>query len=169
MSSWQDRLVARQEKVKALYRSVRHNNATCFIVFSAVLPRGCDWQHTQELYMAFSRFLCQFAREKRCGCMPTFTSFIQKDGPKKGRPIEGLFAIRDRGLHLNLVGARSWQTISKWPYLPGSCTAWQWQRDPSTGVGFVRWADGARLLSPTLGKEWYESRGPSYPPGFSWA
>ena len=104
MSSWQERLAAMQEEVKALYRSVRRYNATCFIVFSAVLPRGCDWQHTQELYMAFNRFLRQFAREKRCGYLPTFTSFIYKDGPKKGRPIEGLFAIRDGGLHLNLVG-----------------------------------------------------------------
>ena len=36
--------------------------------------------------------------------MPTFSSFIYKDGPSKGRPIESLFAVRDGGLHLNLVG-----------------------------------------------------------------
>ena len=104
MSSWQERLAAMQEEVKALYRSVRHYNATCFIIFSAVLPCGCDWQYTQEPHMAFKSFLHQFAREKRCGYIPTFTSFIYKDGLKKGRPIEGLFAIRDGGLHLNLMG-----------------------------------------------------------------
>ena len=102
--SWQEQLSSMQEEVKALYSSVRRFNATCFIVFSAVLPRGCDWQHTQELYLAFNRFLRNFARGKHCGFMPTFTSFIYKDGPRKGGPIESLFAVRDGGLHLNLVG-----------------------------------------------------------------
>ena len=35
--------------------------------------------------------------------MPTFTSFIYKDGLSKGRPIESLFAVRNGWLHLNLV------------------------------------------------------------------
>ena len=49
--SWQLQLSSMQKEVKALYRS------TCFIVFSAVLPRRCDWQHTHELYLALNCFL----------------------------------------------------------------------------------------------------------------
>ena len=61
--SWQGHLASMQE-VKALYRPVRRFNATCFIVFSAVLPQGCGWQHTQELYLAFNYFPRSFAKDK---------------------------------------------------------------------------------------------------------
>ena len=89
--------------MKAIYWAVSRFNATRFIMFSSVLPRGCDWQQTCDLYIVFNRFLGSFAREKHCGFMPTYSSFIHKDGVRKGRPLVGLFAVRDGGLHLNLI------------------------------------------------------------------
>ena len=144
--SWQLQLASMQE-VKALYRSVRHFNPTCFIVFSAVLPRRCDWQHTQELYLAFNHFLQSFARGKHCGFMPTFTSFIYKDGPSKGCPIESLFVVRESGLHLNLVGARCLPIDSRWHYHQGSFIAWLLWLVLSIGAGkgCSKWADGGGL------------------------
>ena len=73
-------------------------------MFSSVLARGCDWEQTCDLYITFNRFLRSFARDKHCGFMPTYSSFIHKDGVRKGRPLVGLFAVRDGGLHLNLIG-----------------------------------------------------------------
>ena len=74
-----------QAEVKALYRSVRRFNATCSIVFSAVLPHGCDLQHPKELHSAFNRFLWSFARDKHWGYMPTYTSFFfTKRGQERG-------------------------------------------------------------------------------------
>ena len=131
--SWQQHLASMQEEVKALYRSVRRFNATCFIIFSAVLPRGCDWQHTQELYLAFNRFLRRLAREKHCGFMPTFTSFIHKDGSMKGRPISSLFAIRDGGLHLNLVGRQVFADRFKMALSPKQL------HSMATAAGFAHW------------------------------
>lgn len=104
--TWEHRLEHLKEEVKALYRAVRKYNATCFIVFSAVLPRKCDWQHTELLYKAFNNSLKAFCRSKACGFMPTYSSFIHKEGPLKGRPIAQLFAKLDGGLHLNLLGRR---------------------------------------------------------------
>ena len=102
--SCQQQLSSMQEEVKALYMPVRRLNSTCFIVFLAVLSHGCDWQHTQKLHLAFNHFLQSFTRGEQCGFMPTFAPFIYKDGPMKGHSIESLFAVRDGGLHLNLMG-----------------------------------------------------------------
>ena len=148
-----------QEEVKALYSSVRRFNATCFIVFSAVLPRGCEWQLTQELYLAFNRFLQNFARGKHCGFMPTFTSFIYKDGPRKEGPIESLFAVRDGGLHVNLLGAMFLQTVSRWHCRPSNCTTWLLRLVSISGMGkgCGKWVDGGGLQKFTLGREWHES------------
>ena len=86
------------------YIVVKTFNSTCFIVFSAVLPRKCDWKDTKEIVFEFNRRLKKFCDSKKCGYMPTYTSFSVKTGPSKGDPMPGLWAVRDGGLHLNFQG-----------------------------------------------------------------
>ena len=101
---WENQLEAIKGEVSSLFRAIRSFNATCFIIFSAVLPRKCDWQHTVALYRGVNSFLKAFCKAKNCGFMPTYSSFIFKSGPCKGCPMGHLFARLDKGLHLNLSG-----------------------------------------------------------------
>ena len=95
-------------QVSQVYTAIRKFNSSCFIIFSSVLPRKCDWSNTKELCILFNQRLKQFCQEKKCGYMPTYTSFAEpKDligGIKKGDPLPGLWAVKDGGLHLNLAG-----------------------------------------------------------------
>lgn len=102
--SWVERLEELKVEAVSLFRAIRTYNATSFILFSSVLPRKCDWENTRELYIAFNQSLKKFCKSKRCGFLPTFTSFVHKTGPLKGRPRADLLAVRDGGLHLNLAG-----------------------------------------------------------------
>ena len=102
--TWQQRLEQLKEEVKSLHQAVRQFNGTAFVIFSAVLPRKCDWMETRELYFGFNRALRQFCRSKNCGFMTTYNSFIHKSGPCKDQPLAHLFARNDGGLHLNLAG-----------------------------------------------------------------
>ena len=91
-------------QVELLFRAVRTFNSTAFIVFSAVLPRRCDWENTKKVVLDFNTKLKAFCKRKNCGFMPTYSSFSVSRGPEKGNPLPGLWAIRDGGLHLNLPG-----------------------------------------------------------------
>ena len=87
MISWQEQLSSMQEEVKALYSSVRRFNATCFIVFSAVLPRGYDWQHSQELYLGFN-LSCGISPEANIvDLYPSLPCSFTRMGRGKGAPL----------------------------------------------------------------------------------
>ena len=108
---WQDRIPCERrlaeimQEVKLLYSAIRARNATCFIIFSSVLPRPVDWVASKRLCIDFNKALRSFARSKKCGFLPSYTSFIVKEaGPLQGEPLPGLWARRDGGLHLNLNG-----------------------------------------------------------------
>ena len=108
---WKGRLTCEQRlfeimaQVKRFYEAVRRYNATCFIIFSSVLPRPVDWIHSKVLCCKFTKSLRAFARKRNCGFLPSYTSFIVRDaGPLRGEPLPGLWAKRDGGLHLNLNG-----------------------------------------------------------------
>ena len=158
--SWQEHLPVVQEEVKAIYRAVRRFNATCFIMFSSVLPSGCDWEQTRDLYIALNRFLRSFAREKHCCFMPTYSSFIHKGGVRKGRPLAGLFAVRDGGLHLNLIGRQVFTD----PFKMALSTRQLYQT--AVAAGFKHWGGSGWVVRmepgssrPLGGKEWYKSSG----------
>lgn len=102
--TWQHRLEQMKQEVLSLFRAVRTFNGTAFIIFSAVLPRKCDWFETRELYFGFNRALRQFCKSRNCGFMSTYSSFIHKSGPCKDQPLAHLLARNDGGLHLNLSG-----------------------------------------------------------------
>ena len=91
-------------QVQQLYTAIRKFNSTCFIIFSAILPRKCDWCVTKSLVFSFNKNLKKFCKQKHCGFMPTFTYFAVAKGPEKGDPLPGLWAVRDGGLHLNIPG-----------------------------------------------------------------
>ena len=153
---WQERLPVVREEVKAIYRVMRHFNTTCFM-FSSVLPRGCDLKQTRDLYIAFNRFLMSFARNKHCGFMPTYSSFIHKDRVRKGRPLAGLFAVRDGGLHLKLIGRQFFTDRFKMALF----TRQLYQTAVATG--FKHWGGSGWVVRmepgssrPLGGKEWYE-------------
>ena len=101
---WENQLEAIKGEVSSLYRAIRSFNATCFIIFSVVLPCKCDWQHIRPCTGGVNSFLKAFCKANNCGFMPTYSSFIFKSGPCKGCPMGHLFAKLDKGLHLNLSG-----------------------------------------------------------------
>ena len=103
-TSLENRLNELMIQVKQLYTAIRTFNGTCFIIFSAVLPRKVDWSDTKSLCLKFNNSLKKFCTQKHCGYMPTYTSFAIKKGDGKGDPIPGLWAVKDGGLHLNLQG-----------------------------------------------------------------
>ena len=102
--STEERLQVIVEEFRTLYRTIRRYNATAFLIFISVLPRKCDWEHTQFLYQDFNNFLCKFARQTKSGYLPFWRSFIYKEGPLKGRPRGDYLARNDGGLHLNIPG-----------------------------------------------------------------
>ena len=162
--SWQEHLPVVQEELKAIYQAVRRFNATRFIMFSSVLPRGCDWELTRDLYIAFNCFLRSFARDKHCGFMPTYYSFIHKDGVRKGRPLAGLFAVRDGGLHLNLISRQVFTDRFK------MALSTRQLYQTAVAAGFKHWGGSGWVVRmepgsscPLRGKEWYESSGALLP------
>ena len=103
--SCEQRLMELMAQVKRFYSLIRSFNATCFIIFSSVLPRPVDFDHSDQLRINFNKALKAFARRKACGFLPTYTSFlIRSAGPAQGRPLPGVWARRDGGLHLNMGG-----------------------------------------------------------------
>ena len=120
-------------QVKQLYTAICTFNATCFIVFSAVLPRKCDWSKTRSLCFNFNHSLKRFCAEKHCGFMPTYTSFAVKKGQSKGDPLPGLWAVNDGGLHLNLPGRFLFGERFKSALHPKQLGAM------ARGVGFQHW------------------------------
>lgn len=103
-TTWRVRLNELRAEILSLYQAVRQCNRSAFIIFSAVLPRKCDWEFTKYLYVEFNTALCSFARSRSCGFMPTYRGFIHGEGSMKGQPLAHLFAHRDGGLHLSLSG-----------------------------------------------------------------
>lgn len=100
----EEKLQAISEEFRTLYRTIRRFNATAFIVFISVLPRKCDWEHTQKLYIGFNDFLCRLSRQTKSGYLPFWRSFVFREGPLKGQPRADYLAVRDGGLHLNIPG-----------------------------------------------------------------
>ncbi len=116
--TWEKRLKEMEQEVIQFYKAVRTYNASVFIIFSSVLPRPCDWDKTGKLVVAFNQYMKLFARTHKCGYAPLYSSFIHKKEERtrdpvtgkervvveRGSPLRHFFAIRDKGLHLNLSG-----------------------------------------------------------------
>ena len=138
-----------------------HFNATCFIVFSAVLPCRCDWQHTQELYLALNRFL-RVSLEVNIAalCLLSRPLFIRM-GRAKGAPLRAYLRAEMEGCTWIWWGARCLPIVLRWLYPQGSFIAWLLRLVLSIGVGkgCSKWADGSGLQMFALGREWDESSG----------
>jgi lysophospholipase L1-like esterase len=71
------------------------------IVFSSILPRPCDYLDTSAKVKQINKLLEGQCKERNCqfihSCRPFF---------KFGKPVHSLFAVKDKGLHLNLEGTR---------------------------------------------------------------
>ncbi len=116
--TWDQRLKEMEQEVVQLHKAIRTFNGSAFIIFSSVLPRPCDWNHTGQLVVAFNQYLKVFSRRHKCGYAPFYTSYVHKKDEKsrdpvtgrervvvkRGTPLRHFFAIRDKGLHLNLSG-----------------------------------------------------------------
>ena len=102
--SGEEKLQAISEEFRTLVRTIRRYNATAFLIFISVLPRQCDWEHTESLYKGFNNFLFKLARDTKSGYLPFWRSFIFKKGPLQGRPRVDYLAKLDGAFHLNIPG-----------------------------------------------------------------
>ena len=80
---------------------IRDINADTHIVFSAILPRPCDYDITKNKVKSVNDKLSDKCKERKCQFIHSFRPFF-----KNGKPDRSLFAVRDKGLHLNLEGTR---------------------------------------------------------------
>ena len=71
------------------------------IVISGILPRPVDWLHTNDDVKQINKDLVEFCKKRRVRFVHTYKVFLHA-----GKPRRDLFAVRDRGLHLNLEGQR---------------------------------------------------------------
>ena len=54
-STQESRLQELLLQAQQLFTAIRKYNSTCLVIFSAVLPRKCDWAQTKELCIAFNQ------------------------------------------------------------------------------------------------------------------
>lgn len=80
---------------------IRSINSHTHIVFSSILPRPCDYMDTSAKVKQVNKLLEGLCKERNCQFIHSFRPFF-----KFGKPIRSLFAVKDKGLHLNLEGTR---------------------------------------------------------------
>ncbi|XP_045159243.1 uncharacterized protein LOC123524817 [Mercenaria mercenaria] len=80
---------------------IRNVNPHTHIVFSSILPRPCDYEQTKDKIKQVNQLLEVKCKERYCQFIHSFRPFF-----KYGKPVRALFAVRDKGLHLNLEGTR---------------------------------------------------------------
>ena len=171
--SWQGHLASLQEEFRVLYQSIRRFIATCFIVFSAVLPRGYDWQHTRELYLCLTAScrallettivaICPHLHCLQRGAKKAMSNWkpvcCTRQGPplkSGGVPIQGV-----QGIHWLIQNG----SVSEASAQYGSGSGFQ-----ALGWGWVSGRREAGSKHPLWVRSGMRAWVPSYPPGISGA
>ena len=71
------------------------------IVISGILPRPVDWLRTNDNVKSVNKGLVGFCKKRKVRFVHTYKIVLHF-----GMPRRDLFAVKDRGLHLNLEGQR---------------------------------------------------------------
>lgn len=81
--------------------SVIRQHSRSIIVMSSIIPRPIDHHITGDKVKLVNTRLKALCKERNVQFLHTFRPFL-----RNCQPVRELFAIKDRGLHLNLEGTR---------------------------------------------------------------
>ena len=118
---WEQQLEAIKGEVSSLCRAICSFNATSFIIFSAVLPRKCDWQHWGPV-QGVNSSLRPFVRLRIvASCQPTHPLCLRVVLARDAQWGTSLLSWT-KGYISTCQGDISWQRGSGWA--PSSFGSW---------------------------------------------